>query len=116
MKIYYITLNTSQEAQQISHALLEQKLALCTNWFPITCAYLWQGKIVEEAETVLIVKTQSGYRAEIEEVIGKYITYNNFIAELAPESVNEGFLKWLNAEVVAKPDGSNIGLPPLGYQ
>jgi periplasmic divalent cation tolerance protein len=99
MKIYYITLNNSQEAQAISHALLEQNLALCTNWFPITCAYRWEGKIVEEAETVLIVKTQSGYREAIEEVIGKHITYNNFIAELAPESVNEGFLKWLNAEV-----------------
>ncbi|HBE18154.1 MAG TPA: cytochrome C biogenesis protein CcdA [Cyanobacteria bacterium UBA11149] len=100
MRIYYITLNTAAEAQVISRALLEQKLALCTNWFPITCAYLWEGKIVEEGETVLIVKTQSGYRTEIEEVVGKHITYNNFIAELAPESVNAGFLKWLNAEVV----------------
>ncbi|NEP54475.1 MAG: divalent-cation tolerance protein CutA [Moorea sp. SIO3C2] len=31
----------------------------------------YKGKIVEEPETVLIIKTQSGYRDEIEQVIGK---------------------------------------------
>jgi periplasmic divalent cation tolerance protein len=103
MKLYYITLNTSEEARQVSHALLEQQLAVCTNWFPITCAYRWEGKIVEEPEIVLIVKTQSGYREEIEQVIRQYITYTNFIAELSPESINEGFFNWLNAEVSIKP-------------
>ncbi|HAG83918.1 MAG TPA: cytochrome C biogenesis protein CcdA [Cyanobacteria bacterium UBA12227] len=102
MKLYYVTLNTAQEAQQISRALLEQKLALCTNWFPITCAYSWEGKIIEEAETVLIIKTQSGYRDEIENVIRQHITYTNFIAELSPESVNENFLKWLNTDIPSK--------------
>ena len=103
MKLYYITLNTSEEARQVSHALLEQQLAVCTNWFPITCAYRWEGKIVEEPEIVLIVKTQSGYREEIEQVIRQHITYTNFIGELSPELVNEGFFNWLNAEVSIKP-------------
>jgi periplasmic divalent cation tolerance protein len=45
------------------------------------------------------VKTQSGYREAIAQVIRQQITYTNFIAELSPESVNQGFLNWLNAEV-----------------
>ncbi len=102
MKLYYITLNTSEEASRISKALLEQQLAVCTNWFPITCAYRWEGKIIEEPETVLIVKTQAGYREAIEQVIRQNISYTNIIAELSPESVNEGFLNWLNAEVPIK--------------
>ncbi len=103
MILYYITLNTVEEARQISRALLAQKLAVCTNWFPITCAYSWSGKIEEEAETVLIVKTQSGYHTEIENVIRQHIDYTNFIAELLPESINESFRQWLNAEVPVKP-------------
>jgi periplasmic divalent cation tolerance protein len=99
MRIYYITLNTADEARQISHALLEQQLAVCTNWFPITCAYRWEGKIVEEPETVLLVKTQAGYRNAIEQVVREHISYTNLIAEMAPESANESFLKWLNTEV-----------------
>src|ERR1700686_2689393 len=99
MRIYYVTLNTAGEASQISPVLLEQRLAVCTNWFPITCAYRWEERIVEEAETVLLVKTQTGYRDAIEEVIRQYISYTNFIGEIARETVNESFLKWLNAEV-----------------
>ena len=99
MRIYYITLNTDDEARRISRALLEQQLAVCTNWFPITCTYRWEGKIVEEPETVLLVKTQPGYRSAIEEVVRQHITYTNLMVELAPESVNESFSKWLNAEV-----------------
>jgi periplasmic divalent cation tolerance protein len=99
MRIFYVTLNTAEEARQISRVLLEQRLAVCTNWFPITCAYRWEERIVEEAETVLLVKTQDGYRSAIEEVIHQHISYTNFIGELAPESVNGSFLKWLNNDV-----------------
>lgn len=99
MQIFYVTLNTAEEAQQISHKLLAQKLALCTNWFPITCAYYWQGEIKEEPEFVLIIKTQLHYREDIEQVINEHISYTNCVAEISVQSVNEGFLKWLNAEV-----------------
>jgi periplasmic divalent cation tolerance protein len=99
MRIFYITLNTDDEARRISRALLEQQLAVCTNWFPITCAYRWEGKIVDEPETVLLVKTQPGYRQAIEELVRQQISYTNLMAEIAPESVNESFAKWLNAEV-----------------
>lgn len=99
MKIYYVTLNNSEEARKISGALLEKKLAVCTNWFPITCAYRWEGEIKEEPELVLIIKTQAGYKQEIENVIQQYITYTNFIAEISPTSVNQGFLDWLTVEV-----------------
>jgi periplasmic divalent cation tolerance protein len=99
MRLYYITLNTAEEAKTISHALLDQTLALCTNWFPITCAYRWEGDIITEPETVLIVKTQAGYRDRLEQVIREHIDYTHCILELTPNSVNAGFLAWLNQEI-----------------
>jgi periplasmic divalent cation tolerance protein len=99
MKIYYITLNTPDEAKRISYSLLERKHAVCTNWFPMTCAYRWEGGIKEEPEIVLIVKTQNGKRDDIEKVIAEHITYNNFIGELDVHSINHGFLNWLNKDV-----------------
>src|ERR1700752_597801 len=102
MRIFYVMLNPAEEARQISLILLEQRLAVCPNWFPITCAYRWEERIVEEAETVLLVKTQDGYNGAIEDVIRHHIAYTNFIGEIAPESVNDSFLKWLNSEVPFK--------------
>jgi periplasmic divalent cation tolerance protein len=102
MRIFYVTVNTADEARLISRDLLERHLAVCTNWFPITCAYRWEERIVEEAETVLLIKTQEGYRPAVEEVIREHITYTNFIGEIAPDSVNDSFLKWLNDTVPQK--------------
>ena len=99
MKIYYVTLNTPEEARLVGRSLLEQSLAVCVNWFPITCAYLLEGKIKEEAEVVLIIKTQEGYHQKIEQAIAKHITYTNLIAEISPSRVNQGFADWLDREV-----------------
>ena len=101
MRIFYVTLNTDDEARRIAHALLEAELAVCCNWFPITCAYRWDGRIVEEPETVLLVKTQAGKRAEIERTIAGFVSYTNCIAELTPDSVNGAFRAWLDGAVAA---------------
>jgi periplasmic divalent cation tolerance protein len=99
MRVFYVTLSTVDQARLISRALIERQLAACTNWFPITSTYRWEGRIAEEPETVLIIKTQEGYRDAIEEVIRQHISYTNFIGEIALQSVNEPYVQWLNAEV-----------------
>lgn len=106
MKLFYVTLNTAEEARRIAWTLLELQLAVCCNWFPITCAYRWEGKINEEPETVLLVKTQAGYRPAVERVIQQAVSYTNCIAEIPLESVNDGFLNWLNAEVPVDAGGA----------
>jgi periplasmic divalent cation tolerance protein len=106
VKIFYITLNTADEARQIAHALLEQQYAVCCNWFPITCAYRWEGKILEEPEVVLLVKTQTSYRGRVEHIVQNTASYVNCIAEITPDSINAKFLDWLNAEVPNAPSDS----------
>ncbi|VTZ27768.1 CutA1 divalent ion tolerance protein [Methylocella tundrae] len=99
MKIFYVTLNTVEEAREIARAVLERRLAVCCNWFPITCAYRWEEEIKEEPEVVLLIKTRAGYRPAVEAAIGSVVSYVNCIAEFAPDSVNAAFLDWLNRDV-----------------
>lgn len=100
MKMYYVTLNNDDEAKSISFDLLEKKLAICTNWFPISCAYRWEGELKHESEYVLIIKTNENKREEIENVIAQHIDYMNYIAEIDVNSVNAPYLNWVNREVV----------------
>lgn len=102
MKMYYVTLENDDEARAISYLLLEQQLAVCTNWFPINCLYRWQGEIKEEPEVVLIIKTKPGMRKFIEEVIAQIVDYTNCIAEIDIESVNQCYLDWLGSEVLTR--------------
>jgi Uncharacterized protein involved in tolerance to divalent cations, COG1324 len=62
--------------------VLREKLAVCTNWFPITCAYLWEGAVQQESETVLIVKARAGMREQIEAVARRHIEYTHFVGEM----------------------------------
>lgn len=99
MVLVYITLNTEEEARQISRALLEARLAVCTNWFPITCAYRWKGDIVEEPETVLLVKTTESLYDAVVEAVRQRIDYTNFIAQLSVPRINNEFAAWLQEEL-----------------
>ncbi len=99
MRIFYVTLNSQDDAERISRVLLEQQLAVCTNWFDIRCAYRWQGEIKSGPETVLIVKTRRGYKDAVHRAIQGEIDYSNFMGELDLESTNPEFLTWLRAEV-----------------
>jgi periplasmic divalent cation tolerance protein len=99
LTLYYITLNNTDEAQLISHDLLTHHLAVCTNWFPITCAYRWEDEIKQEAEVVLIVKSKDNKRNEIEETVKKHIPYTHCITEIKTAFTNMPFLVWLDQEV-----------------
>lgn len=99
MKFFYVTLNNNEEAKKISLALLEQNIAVCTNWFLISCAYRWEGEIVQEEEYVMIIKTKEDKRKDIEKVIADHIDYLNCIAEIDVKSINEKYGNWLSTEV-----------------
>jgi periplasmic divalent cation tolerance protein len=95
MKIIYITLNNDEEARRIVMKLLEQNLANCVNFFPITCIYKYEGEITEEPETVLIVKTVDENYEKVKSVVKSEIDYDNFIGQLGIEKINEDFERWL---------------------
>lgn len=102
MKMLYVTLNTQDEARRIGRTLLERKLCNCVNWFPITCMYNWEGKIEEEPEVVLIVKTIAEKYDEIEQIIKAEISYTNCISEINVDRNTPEFIKWWAAVVEQK--------------
>jgi periplasmic divalent cation tolerance protein len=65
LALYYLTFSQPDEAQAVAYDLLRERIAVCANWFPITCAYLWEGSVQQESETVLIVKARAGMRERL---------------------------------------------------
>lgn len=97
MILIYITLNNIDKARSIGRKILKAKLANCVNWFPITCMYSWEGKITEEPEVVLIVKTKKEYFEKIEKIVKDSIDYTNCIAEIPVGRQRKEFLDWLDS-------------------
>jgi periplasmic divalent cation tolerance protein len=99
LALYYLTFGKSDEAQAVAYDLLHERIAVCANWFPITCAYLWEGSVQQESETVLIVKARAGMRESIEAVARRHIDYTHFVGEIPLASVNPDFAQWLTREL-----------------
>lgn len=66
MNIVYFACKNHKEAEEISKALISQKLAFCVNIIPKCYSiYRWKGKSEESNEAVVIVKTLSGLTSKL---------------------------------------------------
>jgi periplasmic divalent cation tolerance protein len=95
----YVTAKDEDEAEKISHHLLNKRLIACSNIFPIKSLYWWEGKIENESEIALIMKTQEKHKARIIEEIKDMHSYDVPCIEFLPiNSGNPDYLDWIIKE------------------
>lgn len=103
MILILTTVDNKETAVKIGRGLLEEKLIACCNFFPVESAYLWEGKIVEEGEFLLILKTKAANFKKVEEFIKKNHTYKvPEIVVIKASQVNQPYLNWLNGVISIK--------------
>lgn len=85
-----------EEARSIARSLLEQKLAACVNLFPVNSMYLWQGKLEQEDEYQLLIKTDLTRFAELAQQIKILHSYEvPEIIALPIVAASQSYLNWL---------------------
>lgn len=93
----YITAKNKSEAEKIGRTLLEARLAACVNIFDtMTSLYWWKGKIQNEKEAVLIVKTTKALFSKICKTTRLLHSYScPCILQVQITDGNKEYLKWL---------------------
>ncbi len=99
MILIYITCKNTKEAKKISKHLLEKKLIACANMHQIDSTYLWQGKIEESKETVIIAKTKEKNYNKIKKEIKKIHSYKIPCILKIKAKPNQKYNKWINDEL-----------------
>lgn len=97
-KLLYVTNPDRKTAKKVALHLLKKRLAACVNYFPIGSAYKWKGKIEQDKEWVLIVKTNKAGAAEKE--IKKIHPYSVPCIIRLSVSANKEYEKWLKKELL----------------
>lgn len=65
--VVFITASSEDEAVKIAKTLVEEKLAGCVNIIRnVRSIYFWQGKVEDDQEVLMIVKTRSDLFEELE--------------------------------------------------
>jgi periplasmic divalent cation tolerance protein len=95
--IVFITASSEEEAAKIARALVEARLAGCVNIIKnIRSIYSWQGKIEDEPEVLMIVKTQKSLFDSLTKKVEELHSYT--VPEIIVLPIAEGskdYLKWL---------------------
>jgi len=93
--VVLVTCGSEEEALKIAHSLVEERLAACVNLIsPIRSIYRWEGKIWDEKEWMLIIKTQ---RQRFEELEGKVKSLHSYsVPEIIALPIVEGASSYLN--------------------
>ncbi|MBV9550650.1 MAG: divalent-cation tolerance protein CutA [Alphaproteobacteria bacterium] len=53
------TLPSQDDARRLAKKLVEEKLAACVQLVPIESFYRWEGKVQNEGEVLLLIKTRT---------------------------------------------------------
>ena len=95
--VVLVTCGSEEEATKIANSLVEERLAACVNIIsPVRSIYRWEGKIWDEKEWMLIIKTQKKRFEELEKKIKSLHSYA--VPEIVVLPIVEGsasYLKWL---------------------
>ena len=98
--LIYVTAKDTDEARMIAGTVVGERLAACANLLGgIESVYRWQGKVCEEQEVALILKTSEDRKSELIDRVRELHSYEcPCIVCLPIADGNSAFLDWIVAE------------------
>lgn len=100
--VIYCTVPNKNEGRDIAKALVKNGLAACVNIVDkIESVFSWDGKLCDEKEAMLIIKTKKELFTKINHTIQKLHSYNvPEVIALPIVEADETYLKWIEHETV----------------
>ena len=95
-RVVMTTVGSEEEARVLGRALVEVGLVACAQLLPIRSLYRWQGELVDDVETLLLLKTTTARSAELMEAVRARHPYEvPEILELPATVGSPGYLRWM---------------------
>jgi periplasmic divalent cation tolerance protein len=97
----YMTAGSREEARKIGKELVISRLAACVNiWDNMNSFYMWQGKVQDDTEVVMIAKTAENRVPALVEKVKSLHSYEcPCIVSIPILGGNQAFLDWIAEEV-----------------
>jgi periplasmic divalent cation tolerance protein len=98
--IILVTTSSEEEGRKIAQALIEKRFAACVNLIKdIESIYRWKGKISDEKEILMMIKTRKKLYKSVEDEVKKLHSYEvPEIIALPISSGSKDYLYWMDSE------------------
>ena len=101
-----VTCGSGEEAAHIARELVGERLAACVNiGSPIRSIYRWQGKIADDEEVLLVIKTTRALFDAVRRTVERLHSYQ--VPEVICLPIIDGspnYLNWLGAAVAGEAE------------
>ena len=91
------TVNTEREARELASRIVKERLAACVQIVPkIESVYFWDGKVHDDQEYLLLIKTLEARVGDLKAFLEKHHSYE--VPEFLVVPVIEGskeYLQWM---------------------
>jgi periplasmic divalent cation tolerance protein len=107
------SVGTEQQAVEISEELIARRLATCINIVPcLRSIYRWKGKVCEDTEYLLVVKTPRRLFDQVSEAIRELHSYElPEILALPVDAAERAFHEWILKMVEPSEDEHDDDAP-----
>ncbi len=101
--LVYVTVGSHDEALTIARTAVAERLAACANILgEITSVFRWEGKVEEDGEVSLILKTRADFADALTERVLELHSYDCPCVVAIPVTAgNPAFLQWIGEETAA---------------
>jgi len=102
--VVFVTCGSAAEGRKIAQALVKQRLAACVNISsPIRSIYRWEGKLADDREVMLVIKTARPLFDRVRRLVEKLHSYQ--VPEVVCLPIIDAapnYLNWLTSAVGAE--------------
>ena len=98
------SVGTEEQALDVAHALVRSRRAACVNIVPnIHSVYRWKGRVCDDGEMLLIVKTRASQFEAVRETIQRVNTYElPEVLGYRVDMASSGFAAWIEKMTTSK--------------
>ena len=98
LMVVVTSVGTEDQALDVAHALVRSRRAACVNIIPnVHSVYRWKGRVCDDGEMLLIIKTRASHFESVRETIHRVNTYE--LPEVMGYRVDwasPGFASWID--------------------
>lgn len=100
---YCVVLTTfakQEDASVLVDSLLKHQLAACIQCFPIQSFFVWNGKVTNDAEVLMLIKTRKDLYSDVESLVKSNHNYDlPEIIQIPITNGSDDYLNWIDKMV-----------------